>query len=106
MITAQEALALSNGKIIRTKFFESIEAAIKKACEEKKLFCEVLYWEPLIGDIYALYDGKTEEEALTSLGKQLLKELRETFGYTVSLSLYYEERQFVDMRLKFRISWN
>lgn len=103
MKTAQEAKQISQSKEIREKFFKTIENAIDKATSEGLSFCEVLYWEPLIGDVYALYNG-TPDKCLTNLGKQLVKEL-ENLGYTIGLTLYYEERQFVDMRLKFRISW-
>lgn len=104
MKTAQEVRQISQSKVIREKFFKIIENAIDKAAKEGLSFCEVLYYEPLIGDVYKLYDRKSSDECLTDLGKQLIKELQ-NLGYAVNLTLYYEERQLVDMRLKFRISW-
>lgn len=104
MKTAQEIREISQSKEVREKFFKTVENAIDKAANAGLSFCELLYWEPLIGDVYKLYDNKSADESLTNLGKSLIKEL-EDLGYTINLTLYYEERQFVDMRLKFRISW-
>lgn len=115
MKTAQEVKQISQSKEIREKFFKAVENAIDKAADEGLSFCELLYWEPLIGDVYALYDGKDKDKCLTNLGKQLVKEL-EDLGYNIGLTLYYEERQLVDFWrnyyengtiswLKFRISW-
>lgn len=104
MITAQEARARAECSSNMKNFLALVEEKIKKAVEEEKFSVTFAIYNQAIGDVGALYNRENEDKALTEAGKIAVKELRDA-GYKVALSLYYEERQFVDMRLQFTISW-
>lgn len=105
MITAKEANARARSDSAKKQFLEGAEKEIERAVALQKFGCKYIIYDELIGSVHALYSKRPENEALTELGKICVKQLRD-LGYKVKLSLYYEERQFVDMRLIFEIDWD
>lgn len=88
MITAQEAREISGPSI--EELCEFFEPAIRSAADsgERKVF---------------VYHGTLENDAYscTKRWQDFVAMMRDQYGYTVSL--HYEVRQFVDMRIK--IEW-
>jgi len=105
MRTAKEAFIKSVSKSAIEKLEKAFFDAIEKATSNGEIKCEVLYYDDTIGDVGVLYSRGSESECLTDAGKVVVQKMRE-LGYTVSLHLYYEELQFVDMRLEFHIDWS
>lgn len=87
MITAEQARALS-GKTSE-EFAQDFEEAIKEAATNgKRKICK--------------YHGQLEKEAYSRTEKwNSFVEYMSSLGYSVSL--FYEERQFVDMRIN--VEW-
>ena len=105
-ITAAEAKKLAPDYDVVEKFLRAVYGGIRNAVATNKTTFTYTIWNEALGDVKVLYNNRnaTKQQVLTITGLECVG-LLEKDGFKVDLSLYYEEKQFVDMQLNFIISW-